>query len=452
MAGFSLVSKLGLGILVWLANRAAVWHPDSASYQNTALNLLYNGRFSRATAPPLLPEVFRTPGYPLVLAGTYGLFGPTTLPVVILQSLCATATVALTWALGRRLFGARVGFWAAAVLCLDIASICSCQLLMSETLFALLVLLAFWCYLRGPEHTGFYALSGLALACAVHVRPIGYYLVPVAAVGVVIQAVRGRLRPVRSAIAFLAAPLLLVGGWQAYNLHRTGVARFSSIEGLNMYFYRAGGVVSLKTHRPLFEVHREMGLETERTDFSGYLAQRPEYRATNPAVMAERWQRDGIRTLLANPGWLAVLQARSTAALLLDPGTFTLATLAGFESDARGQELLAGLQQSPAAFFRGLLRDHRGLFLVSLWGLAYLVLLYAGIGRWLARAQRRDWSAPLVAAAAVVLYFVVISAGPEAASRFRVPGSAFRPLSAAAGSACNEGGAAAAARRPVSQP
>lgn len=204
-----------------------------------------------------------------------------------------------------------------------------------------------------------------------------------------------------------------------------------------MYFYRAGGVVSVKTHRPLFEVHREMGLETERTDFSGYLALRPEYRATNPAVMAERWQRDGIRTLLANPGWLAVLQARSTAALLFDPGTFALATLAGLESDSRGHELLAALQQSPGSFLSGLWTAHRGLFSISLWGFGYLLLLYAGIIMWLARSKRTDWTPALVVVGVVVLYFVVISAGPEAASRFRVPISALLALFAAAGLARN---------------
>ena len=205
------------------------------------------------------------------------------------------------------------------------------------------------------------------------------------------------------------------------NLRKTGSARFSHIEGLNMYFYRAGGVISLRDHKPLFQVHREIGPETERTDFTGWVAKRPEFVGRNHAVLGERWFCDGMAIIARNPGWFVLMHLRSAAALLLDPGTFCLATLAGIETGQRGQELLARLQTAPGSFMVEVWSAHRFLFLSSLWGLAFLAVVYAGVVLWLARTPRGGWTPGVVIVVAVLAYFVIISAGPEAASRFRVP-------------------------------
>jgi 4-amino-4-deoxy-L-arabinose transferase-like glycosyltransferase len=447
--GFSLLTKLGLAFLVWFRNRAAIWHPDSASYHYLALNMLRHGVFSRSSGPPFVPEVFRTPGYPLVLSAAYLPFHDSVLPVIVLQAVFATGAVALTWLLGRTLFDSRVGLWAAALLSLDVASICSCQLLMSETTFTLLVLTAVWLLVRSLSPlrgwTGF-ALSGLALACAIHVRPVGYYLVPLGAAGIaallvlkdratVPVRVRWRLALARAG-AFLLAPALLVGGWQVKNLQMTGSARFSHLEGLNMYFYRAAGAISMRDHKPLFEVHREMGLETERTDFTGWVAKRPEFAGRSQAAMGEQWFRDGIAIIARNPGWYILMHLRGTAALLLEPGTYFLASLAGLETGQRGQELLVRLQVAPASFMAviaAVWSEHRFLFLSSLWGLAFLAVLYAGVVLWLVRTPRGGLTPGVVVVVAVLGYFILMSAGPEATSRFRVPLSPLLALLSAAG-------------------
>lgn len=48
---------------------------DSITYLIPAENLLNQGVFSRESAPPYLWEPYRTPGYPLVIAGSIALFG-----------------------------------------------------------------------------------------------------------------------------------------------------------------------------------------------------------------------------------------------------------------------------------------------------------------------------------------------------------------------------------------
>jgi hypothetical protein len=150
-------------------------------------------------------------------------------------------------------------------------------------------------------------------------------------------------------------------------------------------------------------------------------------------VLGEQWFRDGIALIVRNPGWYALMHLRSTAALLLDPGTFCLATLAGIETDQRGQELLARLQTAPGSFMAEVWSAHRFLFLSSLWGLAFLAIVYAGVVRWLVRAPRGNWTPGVVVVVAVLAYFIIISAGPEAASRFRVPLAPLLALLSAAG-------------------
>jgi len=446
---FSLLTKLGLALFVWFRNPAAVWHPDSATYHDLALNLLRYGVFSRSSGPPFVYEVFRTPGYPLLLATVYSPFGVSTLPVALVQAVLATGTVALTWILGRKLFGPRAGTLAAVILSLDVASISLAQMLLSETTFTLLMLTAVWLLARSISPLrgwpGF-ALSGLALASAIYIRPVAYYLVPLGAVGVAAYVVlkaraavpsRSRWRlALGRAGAFLLAPVLLVGGWQLKNLQRTGNARFSHIEGQNMYFYRAAGAISMRDHKTLFQVHREMGFVTERGDFTGWVSQHPEFAGKNNAVLGEEWLREGMAILVRNPGWYALVHLRGVAALLLEPGTYFLAFLIGSESGQRGRELLDRVDVSLAAavaVLGAVWAEHRFLFLSSLWALAFLALLYAGVVRWLVRTPLRGWTPGVVVVVVVLGYLMLTSSGPEATSRFRVPTMPLLAVLSAAG-------------------
>src|ERR1043166_4820582 len=56
-------------LFFWLAPRPQSFlAPDSGRYQTLASNLRNTGRFTISNAPPFLPEVNRTPGYPFFLA------------------------------------------------------------------------------------------------------------------------------------------------------------------------------------------------------------------------------------------------------------------------------------------------------------------------------------------------------------------------------------------------
>ncbi len=84
---------------------------------------------------------YRLPGYPLLLAGTYALFGDTKTPIRILQAMSDVVSCLLLFAIGKKLFSERVGLLAAGTLALFPIQILYVSHLMTETLFTTLFLL-----------------------------------------------------------------------------------------------------------------------------------------------------------------------------------------------------------------------------------------------------------------------------------------------------------------------
>src|SRR5207244_6507344 len=98
------------------------------------------------------------------------------------------------------------------------------------------------------------AKSGLALAIATMFRPICYYLffpLLVFVIGAAWVGGANRKRVMAVAFAFFLPWLMLVGSWQIRNRVVSGSAQFSSIQSVNLYFYRAAGIVALRDRIPL---------------------------------------------------------------------------------------------------------------------------------------------------------------------------------------------------------
>ena len=99
---FAFGSRLLLALWVQSANPSAVWHPDSTSYQRMAFYVLQYGPGALARIPAYVFEAQRPWGLPLLLAGSYRLFGIQPLPFILFQILLSSGTIVLTWLLARR--------------------------------------------------------------------------------------------------------------------------------------------------------------------------------------------------------------------------------------------------------------------------------------------------------------------------------------------------------------
>jgi len=228
---------------------------DTLSYLEPGRNLLLHGRF----AADGVPDLVRTPGYPLFLAFT-SLAG---LPAAAVANvILSVLSVVLVWKLGRTVFGdERIALGAAWIFAFEPVSVAFSVTLLSEALFLALLLLSLErlaAFLRG-RRLKVLAESGISLAAATLVRPVSYYLPIVLALMLFLLYARiPTLRWKAPAVLLLSAlPWLAV--WQTRNWVETGYGGLSSIREVNLYFYCATDVLARVEHRSAADVRQTLG-------------------------------------------------------------------------------------------------------------------------------------------------------------------------------------------------
>lgn len=117
---------------------------------------------------------YRVPGYPLILAGTYALFGDSKTPIRIFQALSDVASCLLLFAIGKRLFSEKVGLIAAATLALYPVQILYVSHLMTETLFTAMFLLIIFLAIQEKQESNWLRnnlILGVLIGVSALIRP-----------------------------------------------------------------------------------------------------------------------------------------------------------------------------------------------------------------------------------------------------------------------------------------
>lgn len=136
-------------------------------------------------------RVHRMPGFPLLLAGSIRLFGPDPSAARWLMAVCGSLTCGLVVILGQRVFDRRVGSVAGMLCAIAPTMVGFSAVLLSETLFSLLLVLNLlvWWQAADPDRnrsvSARIALSlatGATVALATYVRPGWLLTLPVFAV------------------------------------------------------------------------------------------------------------------------------------------------------------------------------------------------------------------------------------------------------------------------------
>ena len=278
----SLIARFGTGALL---------QSDTFSYLEPGRNLLLHGRFMADGVPDLV----RTPGYPLFLA-IVSLAGMTA--AALANVILSVFSVILVWRLGRTAFGdERIALGAAWIFAFEPVSFTDSVVLISETLFLALFLLSMERlaeFLRG-HRLRVLAAAGLWLAAATFVRPIAYYLPFALALGLFLVLAHipslppQRQEPVagdpglrwKAPAVLLISVLPWLAAWQMRNWVETGYKGFSSITEINLYLDEAADVIANVEHRNFFDVGQELG-NIGFTDNSGQFYLFPPYLARHP--------------------------------------------------------------------------------------------------------------------------------------------------------------------------
>jgi len=157
----------------------ARWGFDMSWYDGVARRLLTGFGY---VGIDWAPTAHWPPGYPLLLAGIYWLFGPSLLAAKLANVLLATTTVALTWRIGCELGRSRVGVVAAAILALFPGDVLFSPTILSETLFGTLFSASLWLFLRrtnrGDARATTWLAFGVLLGAAALVRGTALVVLP----------------------------------------------------------------------------------------------------------------------------------------------------------------------------------------------------------------------------------------------------------------------------------
>jgi 4-amino-4-deoxy-L-arabinose transferase-like glycosyltransferase len=204
---------------------------DAEEYFNLAKNMLAGNGFSKFAAPPYAPDAFRTPGYPAFIAFFYLLI-PSAAWVAFWQNIFFLAFIFLFYNFIKKQFDAIIAFWGAVFLSFDPNVIYINNQLMSESVFCILLFLSvYFSALAMRRSVWLAALSGLAAAAAIYVRPIGSYILAVFALFYVAAFVLNKISLRRAAACLLIFASIFfpaIYPWQARNKRLFGTAEFST--------------------------------------------------------------------------------------------------------------------------------------------------------------------------------------------------------------------------------
>jgi hypothetical protein len=291
----ALALRSGWYLLILLTHPGGLWLYDSNEYWNIAYNLHEYGVFSRNAEPPLMPDYFRTPLYPLFIFPTV-LFDASGNSIPLFQLLLDLVTCFLLYKITLKLTGNSVYAKSAAlVYALHFPALVMCSFVLSESVFIFLLTWFIWqllvCLHRFDLRSAL--LLGLAGGLCVLCKPVAFVLVFPAVVFLLLAKKLNKRSLVLCAcfaLTFYAVQL----PWMYRNKQVYG-HYFNSILGEHLlYGYHTCHIYALANHIDYFEA-KELLLDRAYRNISFNPYEKPyEY--------AKLIERESYRILWENKG------------------------------------------------------------------------------------------------------------------------------------------------------
>ncbi|MEG3900534.1 glycosyltransferase family 39 protein [Microcoleus sp. B4-C5] len=160
-------------VILAINNISAAYTPDTDSYLVTARKLIESGQFVYSVQP----EIFRTPGYPLLLIPGI-LLDQQEIVAIFIQIMLSCFTIFLIYKIALAIWGeSKIATFCALLYAVEPVSILWLTLLMPETLFTALITLFIYLLIKYFTEKSWKQLlyAAITLAASIYVRPIGYY-------------------------------------------------------------------------------------------------------------------------------------------------------------------------------------------------------------------------------------------------------------------------------------
>jgi len=412
---FILRVAVPLVIILTTGDYSLFYSPDTFTYLKPAEELLLHGRFYNKG----LPELFRTPGYPLFLIPGI-LLGEVETVTIALQIILSCLTTYLIFRVALTLFdNARIAAWSAFMYAIEPVSILYASKLLSETLCTFLTVLFVHCLLKyfRTELLKTLFFASILLSASVYVRPAGYFLPIVIVVVLLAWSLKKRKSVLFAhALGFFLCSFLIIGLWQLRNQKEAGYWGLSSVSDYTLYCYNAASVRAIQEGVPYYEMQRNMGCPDRKV----YLQNHPEQTSWDRGKIYHSMGREGMKIISREPVTYFLIHAKGMLRTLIDPGVTEYLILLKhypWSGGLLGQILDQGLfvtfmsfVRTAPIFFLGLL-TFMGLYLVISFGSAVVALFHKGF----------PYSISTVAILCTLVYYLLVSGGPLGYHRFRLP-------------------------------
>ena len=387
------------------------YSPDTVSYVKSATDLLAHGQFSIDG----VPEIFRTPGYPLLLIP--GIFlGNMEIVTIALQIALSCLTAYIVFNISMLLFkNTRIALFSALIYAIDPVSILYTSKLLTETLCAFLTILFTYCLVKyfKTESPKALVLAAIILSASVYVRPAGYFLPIVISIVLLVWSFKRRKTVlITHAFGFLVCSLLIIGSWQVRNYREAGYSGFSSVSDYNLYCYQAASVLAVHEGIPDYEMQHSMGCP-------GKVRKQPEQSSLDRGGIYRLMGREGMKIILREPATYFLIHVKGMLRTLIDPGMSEYLIMFkqySWPGGLFGQILDQGLFVTITSFARTTpvffsMMILMGLYLVASLSAAVTALFHKDF----------PYGVAAISILCIVAYYFVVSGGPVGYHRFRIP-------------------------------
>jgi 4-amino-4-deoxy-L-arabinose transferase-like glycosyltransferase len=302
------ISPLGAILILGLIVRLMVWgylrnEPiriwDEQDYNTLALNIVRTGEFT--FSPGDTPTSLRPPLYPAMIAVIYQLFGEENFAAVrLIQSFLSLLTVILVYRLAREATSQRTATVAAGLFCLYPSLVLNTSLLLTETLFTLLLTGSCLWIVMALRHASLAAVAGagITLGLAALTRSVVWLAPPFLAVFLIV-CWSGKWQRLLAASLLIVCFAATISPWAIRNtrLQQTFVA-IDVMGGRNF-------MMGNYQHTPLYRSWDAIALEGEQSWWHEvHRVYPPEIRQTQGQV-DKLALRQGLNFVLENPGLTA---------------------------------------------------------------------------------------------------------------------------------------------------
>lgn len=413
LIAFLVRMALAASSLAVTQDRAQFHSPDTYTYVQPAAEWLARGQFSVNG----VPEIVRTPGYPLLLLPGL-ILHDVELITIALQILISCGTVYGVYRIGLLVFERFEPALLGAVLyALEPLSILYSSRLLTETLSTALLVGALYfliAYLNSARWRDI-LLAALGFSAATYVRPISHYLPIILAIllsiWVVIHRPINRQRLIQVGV-FLIVCVGLIGGWQIRNRTVSGYSGFTAINAVNAYFYQAAAVLANQQGRSYTDVQNELGYQKDAI----YVQVHPGQLYWSEAAKYQYQWDEGLHIIVTAPLTYARIHTLGMLRTLLEPSAVEYLKMYNLYP-ALGGLLGQIVDQGLLNTLRNLYYD-KPLVLWSTLALAVPLCIYyflALLGLISNRMYRR---APVILLSAASVYLLVASGGPQGLAAF----------------------------------